>query len=98
MDAFEMFFPSRRSLSWIEAVNPVALLGEVHRVPIRYAPNPAARVGQLLRLGKMTLTPAQGILGSFPFGYVHDCADDFNGFARGIHHRVRDAVKMLHPP
>ena len=53
-------------------------------------------MGQLLRLGKMTFTPAQGILDSFPFGYVHDCADDFNDLARGIHHRVRDAVKVLY--
>src|ERR1700676_381418 len=35
VDAFEIFFPSRGSLSWIEAVNPVPLLGEVHRLPIR---------------------------------------------------------------
>jgi hypothetical protein len=41
----------------------------MHRIAIRHAPNPAARVGQLLRLGKMTFTPAQGILDSFPFGY-----------------------------
>src|ERR1700757_1994609 len=46
----------------------------------------------------MTLTPAQGILDSFLFGYVHDCADDFNDLARGIHHRVSDAVKVLYPP
>src|SRR4029077_9144364 len=59
MDAFEMFFPSRRSLSWIEAVNQVALLGEVHRVPIRDAPNPASRVGQLLRLGQVRLPKLQ---------------------------------------
>src|ERR1700722_18015348 len=58
VDAFEIFFPSRRSLGWIEAVNPVPLLGEVHRVPIRYAPSPAARMGQLLRLCQMTFTSA----------------------------------------
>ena len=55
-------------------------------------------MGQLLRFGKMTFTPAQGILDSFPFGYVHGCADDFNDLARGIHHRVRDGVKVLYPP
>src|ERR1700720_2981062 len=55
-------------------------------------------MGQLLRFGKITFTPAQGILDSFPFGYVHDCADDFNDLARGIHYRVRDAVKMLYLP
>src|SRR6266404_7692137 len=98
VDAFETFFPSRRSLSWIKAVNPVPLLGEVQRVPIRYAPDPAARVGQPLRFGKMTFTPAQGILDSFPFGYVHGCADDFNDLARGIHYRVRDGVKVLYLP
>ena len=51
---------------------------------------------ELLRLGKMSFTPAQGIFGSFPFGYVHDCADDFNDLTRDIHHRVRNAVKMLY--
>src|SRR5712692_3939904 len=55
-------------------------------------------MGQLLRFGKMTFTPAQGILDSFPFGYVHGCADDFNDLARGIHHRVRDGVKVLYLP
>src|ERR1700674_4394745 len=55
-------------------------------------------MGQLLRFGKMTFTLAQGILGSFPFGYVHGCADEFNDLARGIHHRVRDGVKVLYFP
>src|SRR5690348_11947627 len=44
----------------------------------------------------MIFTPAKGILDSFPFGYVHDCADDFNDLARGIHHWVRGAVKVLY--
>ena len=98
VDAFEIFFPSWRSLGWIEAKNPVKLLGDLYRVPIRYAPSPAACMGQPLRFGKMTFTSAQGILDSFSFGYVHDCADDFNDLARGIHHRVRDGVKVLYPP
>src|SRR5258708_4459762 len=59
VDALETFLPNRRSLSWIEAVNPVPLIGEVHRIPIRYAPNPAASVGQLLRLGQVRLPKLQ---------------------------------------
>src|SRR5580698_5310274 len=55
MDAFEIFFPSRRSLSWIEAINPVPLLGEVYRLPVRWAPSPAARVGEFLRLSQVRL-------------------------------------------
>src|ERR1700676_5207313 len=55
-------------------------------------------MGQLLRIGKMTFTPAQGILDSFPFRYVHGRADDLNDLARGIHHRVRESVKVLYPP
>src|ERR1700722_15485138 len=45
----------------------------------------------------MTLTPAQGILDSLAFGYVHRCADDFNDLSRSISHRVRDGVKVLYP-
>jgi hypothetical protein len=45
VDAFETFFPNRRSLSWIEAVNSVPFLGEVHRIPIRGR----NRVGNLLK-------------------------------------------------
>src|SRR5258708_35471963 len=71
MDAFEIFFPSWRSLGWIEAENPVKLLGDLHRVPITCAPSPAGGMGQPLRFGKMTFTSAQGIFDSFPFGYIH---------------------------
>src|SRR5882724_8608344 len=59
VDALETFLPNRRSLRWIEAVNPVPFIGEVHRIPIRYAPNPAASVGQLLRLGQVRLPKLQ---------------------------------------
>src|ERR1700685_1619860 len=55
-------------------------------------------MGQPLRFGKMTFTPAQGILNAFPFRYVHGCADDFNDLARGIHPRVRTGAKVLYPP
>src|SRR6266849_3095027 len=75
VDAFETFFPSRRSLSWIEAVNPVPFLGEVHRIPIRYAPNPAARVGQLLRLGQVRLSPLQLPGQHFLLGDIHRGAE-----------------------
>src|ERR1700722_2211463 len=53
VDAFGIFFQRRRSLSWIEAVNPVPLLGEVHRLPISQAPSPAGRMSQLLRFAQV---------------------------------------------
>src|ERR1700677_910194 len=60
-------------------------------------PSPAARVSQLLRFGKMTFTPAQGILDLLAFGHIHGCADDFNDLAGGIPYRMRDGVKALDP-
>ena len=62
VDAFEIFFPRRRSLSRIEAENPVPFLGEMQGVPIRQTPSPAAGVGQFLRLGQVRL-PALRLLG-----------------------------------
>src|SRR5580698_797782 len=59
VDAFEIFFPSWRSLSWVEAENPVELLGDLHRVAIRYAPSPAARMSQLLRFRQVRLLALQ---------------------------------------
>src|SRR5580658_8291762 len=46
----------------------------------------------------MTFTLAQRILDSFPFRYVHGCAEDFSDSARGIHHRVRNVVKVFYLP
>src|SRR5277367_4057870 len=48
VDAFGIFFPSRRSLDWVEAVNPVELTRKVHCPPIRHAPGPTRRVSHLL--------------------------------------------------
>src|SRR5258708_5192200 len=71
VDAFEIFFPSWRSLSWIEAENPIELLGDLHRVPIRYAPSPAARMSQLLRLGQVRLLALQFLCQQLLFGDIH---------------------------
>src|SRR5580704_8070141 len=70
MDAFEIFFPSRRSLSWIEAINPVPLLGEVYRLPVRWAPSPAARVGEFLRLSQVRLPTLQLLGQQFLLGDI----------------------------
>src|SRR5580698_1103686 len=62
VDALEALFPSRRSLRWVEPKDAVPFLGEMHPRPIRYIQNPAACVGQLLRLSEIAFASLQGFL------------------------------------
>src|SRR5208282_1627955 len=64
VDALEALFPIRRSVRWIEPKNAVPFLGKMRPRPIRYIQNPAACVGQLLRLSEIKLASLQGFLGA----------------------------------
>src|SRR5258707_14304257 len=49
MNALPTFFKSRRAIFWIEAINPVPFLGQMHGVSPPYPPGPTPRVRDPLR-------------------------------------------------
>src|ERR1700688_4516849 len=59
MSALPTFFKSRRSIFWIEAINPVPFLGQMHGVSPRYLPGPTPSVREPLRLRQVRLASLQ---------------------------------------
>src|SRR5882762_5408635 len=59
MNALPTFFKSRRAIVWIEAINPVPFLGQVHGVSPRYPPGPTPRVREPLRLRQVRFAALQ---------------------------------------
>src|SRR5580704_18050393 len=59
MSAPPTFFKSWRAIFWIEAINPVPLLGQMHGVSPRYPPGPTPCVRESLRLRQVRLASLQ---------------------------------------
>src|ERR1700751_1184440 len=59
MSALPNFFKSRRAIFWIEAINPVPFLGQMHGVSPRYPPGPTPCMREPLRLRQVRLASLQ---------------------------------------
>src|SRR5579864_8524663 len=59
MSALQKLFKSRRAIFWIEAINPVPFLGQMHGGSARYSPGPTPCVREPLRLRQVGLTTLQ---------------------------------------
>src|ERR1700756_4519811 len=59
MSALPSFFKSRRAIFWIEAINPVPFLGQMHGGSPRYPPGPTPCVREPLRLRQVRLASLQ---------------------------------------
>src|ERR1700682_4733957 len=57
--ALQTFFKRRRAIFWIEAINAVPFLGQMHGVPSRYPPGPTPCVSEPLRLRQVLLASPQ---------------------------------------
>src|SRR5258708_15364071 len=95
MDALEPFAPGRWSLVWIESVNAIPFLGEVHGFPSRYPPNPTPHLREPLRFRQMSLAPAQCLFGFFALGNVRHGTHIFY-VASGGARRALDNVNVFY--
>src|SRR5258707_2909876 len=59
MSAQQKLFKSRRTIFWIEAINSVPFLGQMHGVSSRYPPGPTPCVREPLRLHQVGLASLQ---------------------------------------
>ena len=75
MDAFEIFFPSWRSLAWIEAVNPVKLLGEVLARFAQVCAKPSWPCGSAFAPRQVRLLTLQLLGHQFLLGNIHRGAE-----------------------
>src|SRR5216684_8347107 len=65
MSALQTLFKSRRAIFWIEAINSVPFLGQMHGVSSRYPPGPTSCVRESLRLRQVRLTSLQPLFLQF---------------------------------
>src|ERR1700730_3782621 len=62
MNALQTFFPTRRAIFWVEAINAIPFVGQMQRVPSRNLPDPTPRMRNPLCLCQITFAPAQRFL------------------------------------